>query len=202
MTLETRVVALLELVEDDRRARCEAIAVAARQRSDALLAEAHATARTQMREAFAVERKRAAERLAAARAGLATRRRLYEQQRAAALLAAGLARLPDALRARWRDDAARAAWVDAVVRAAAAALPRDGWRIAHPDDWADAERAALAARLAREHAVAPAFTGDGAIAAGLRIAAGGNVIDGTLAGLTADRAAIGARLLGLVEDVG
>ena len=200
MTLETRVVALLELVEDDRRARCEAIAAAARQRSDALLAEAHATARTQVREAFAVERKRAAERLAAARAGLATRRRLYEQQRAAALLAAGLARLPDALRARWRDDAARAAWVDAVARAAAAALPRDGWRIAHPVDWADAERTALAARLAREPA--PAFAGDAAITAGLRVAAGGIVVDGTLAGLTADRAAIGARLLGLVEDVG
>ena len=201
MTLDTRVVALLELVDEDRRARCEAIAAAARQRIDALLADAHATARAQVREAFAAERTRAAERLAAARAGLATRRRLYEQQRAAALLAVGLARLPDALRARWRDDAARAAWIDAAVRAAAAALPGGDWRIAHPADWADAERAALAARLAREHGVAPAFAGDASIAAGLRIAADGNVVDGTLAGLGADRAALGARLLGLVEDV-
>ncbi|MFO1317947.1 MAG: hypothetical protein U1F58_20310 [Burkholderiales bacterium] len=201
MTLEARVAALLELVEADRCGRCDAIVEATRQRIDALLGEAHAAARAQMREAFAVERKRAAERIAAARAGLATRRRLYEQQRAAALLAVGMERLPAALRARWRDDAARTAWVDAVVAVAATALPRDAWRIAHPVDWAEAERAALGARLAAELATAPAFAAERAIAAGMRIAAGGNVIDGTLAGLLADRATIGARLLGLIEDL-
>lgn len=201
MTLEARVVALLELVDEDRRSRCEAIAAAARQRTDGLLREAHTGARAQVRDAFAVERGRAAERVAAARAGLATRRRLYEQQRAAVLLAAGMERLPDALRQRWRDDAARAAWIAAVVGAAAAALPRSGWRIAHPADWPEAERAGLAARLAGATCDAPAFAADPAIAAGLAVAAGGNVIDGTLSGLTADRAAIGARLLGLLEDL-
>lgn len=201
MTLESRVAALLELVDGDRRDRCEAVAAATRQRIDGLLREAHASARAQVRDAFAVERRRAAERVAAARAGLATRRRLYEQQRAAVLLAAGMERLPDALRQRWRDDAARAGWISAVVDAATAALPRNGWRIAHPVDWPEAERAALVARLAGEYCDAPAFAADPAIAAGLSIAAGGNVIDGTLAGLTADRVAIGARLLGLLEDL-
>ena len=201
MTLESRVAALLELVDGDRRDRCEAVAAATRQRIDGLLREAHASARAQVRDAFAVERRRAAERVAAARAGLATRRRLYEQQRAAVLLAAGMERLPDALRQRWRDDAARAGWISAVVDAATAALPRNGWRIAHPADWPEAERAALVARLAGEYCDAPAFAADPAIAAGLSIAAGGNVIDGTLAGLTADRVAIGARLLGLLEDL-
>lgn len=201
MTLESRVAALLELVDADRRDRCEAVAAATRQRIDGLLREAHASARAQVRDAFAVERRRAAERVAAARAGLATRRRLYEQQRAAVLLAAGMERLPDALRQRWRDDAARAGWISAVVDAATAALPRNGWRIAHPVDWPEAERAALVARLAGEYCDAPAFAADPAIAAGLSIAAGGNVIDGTLAGLTADRVAIGARLLGLLEDL-
>jgi hypothetical protein len=201
MTLEARVVALLELVEEDRRGRCEAIAAAARQRIDALLAEAHATARAQVREAFAAERTHAAERIAAARAALATRRRLYEQQRAAALLAVGMERLPEALRARWRDDAARAAWVDAVVGVASAALPREDWRIVHPVGWADAERDALATRLARELGTAPAFAGDRAIVAGMRICARGNAIDGTLAGLVADRTMLGARLLGLIEDL-
>ena len=201
MTLESRVAALLELVDGDRRDRCEAVAAATRQRIDGLLREAHASARAQVRDAFAVERRRAAERVAAARAGLATRRRLYEQQRAAVLLAAGMERLPDALRQRWRDDAARAGWISAVGDAATAALPRNGWRIAHPVDWPEAERAALVARLAGEYCDAPAFAADPAIAAGLSIAAGGNVIDGTLAGLTADRVAIGARLLGLLEDL-
>jgi hypothetical protein len=153
-----------------------------------------------VRGAFAEERARAAAGVAAARARLATRRRLYEQQRASALLAAGLARLPGVLRDAWRDDALRAEWVDAVVASALSALPRTAWRIAHPQAWPAAERDAVAARLAQALAPPPSFAEDAAIDAGMRISAGGNVIDGTLAGIVADRGAIGARLLGLLES--
>ena len=97
--------------------------------------------------------------VAAARARLATRRRLYEQQRATALLAAGLARLPGVLRDAWRDEALRAAWVDAVVASALAALPRTAWRIAHPPAWPAAEQRAVAARLAPALADAPFLRG-------------------------------------------
>jgi hypothetical protein len=202
MTLDRRTEALLALVEDDRQAKCGAILAEANQRAQALLAQAHADARAQVRAAFAEERARAATLVAAARARLATRRRLYQQQRASALLAAGLARLPGVLRDAWRDDALRRAWVDAVVASALAALPRAGWRIAHPPAWPEAERHAVAARLAPALADAPTFTDDAALDAGMRIGAGGNVIDGTLAGIVADRATIGARLLGLLEVAG
>src|SRR6185295_4150238 len=124
MTLATRTQSLLDLVEADRHANVEALAAEARARRAALIATAHVEARKRMREAFAEERARAAERIGAARAKLATRRRLHEQRRAAALLAAGLVRLPHVLRDYWRDDAARARWIATLVAAALRMLPR------------------------------------------------------------------------------
>jgi hypothetical protein len=131
---------------------------------------------------------------------LSTRRRLHEQRRAAALLALGWQRLPDELRERWRDAAMRRLWVDAVVNAAAETLPRARWTVAHGADWPAAEREALRARLAAEPAMAPTFVADAGITAGLRIAADGNVIDGTLAGLVNDRGEVGAQLLRRLEQ--
>ena len=51
-----------------------------------------------------------------------------------------------------------------------------------------------------ELAMAPTFVADAAIVAGLRIAAAGNVIDGTLAGLVSDRSEVGAQLLRRLEQ--
>ncbi len=196
MTLGLRTQALLDLVEQDRRAQCAAILQQAHEESAARLAQARAEARMRVREAFAEERQRAQARLDAARATLQTRMRLHEQRHASAWLALGWQRLPQALRARWCDDAARRQWVQAALAAARRALPPGAWRIAHAAGWPEAERAALAAQLQRELGSAPSFTLDAALGAGLRVAANGNVVDATLAGLTAERDEIGARLLG------
>lgn len=201
MTLERRTQALLELVEADRHARCSAIADDAHERATTLVRQAHAEARTQMRDAFTEERSRAAQRLAAARAHLATRRRHAEQQRAAALLAVGLARLPDELRRQWAMADTRARWIDAALDSALAVLPRTPWRIEHPDDFGHDEREAITARLVSAQHAAPGFAAEARLAAGLRISANGIVVDGSLTGVIADRSAIGARLLGLLEAV-
>ncbi len=200
MTLDSRTQALLVLVESDRDSRREAILAEARGRARALHAQAHADARARVREAFAEERRRAHEMVAAARANLSTRRRLHEQQRAAALLALGWQRLPAALRQRWQDAALRGLWVDAIVAAAARALPHAPWAVMHGADWPAAERTALGARMATELAMTPIFIADAGISAGLRIAAAGNVIDGTLAGLISDRSEVGAQLLRRLEQ--
>lgn len=200
MTLERRAQALLDLVERDRRAQCEAIFAEARVRAAALVGEARAEARARIREAFAEERRRACDRGAAALAKLQTRRRLHEQQRLAAVLELGWRRLPDALRARWRDGDMRRAWTDAVVTAASRVLPRAEWHIAHDPVWAVAEQQAVGNRIGSDLGVAPVFIADSRIEAGLRIAARGNVVDGTLAGLIADRAEVGALLLRNLEQ--
>jgi len=201
MTLESREEALLTLVERDRAAQCDAFLAAAQGRAAALLGEAHAEALARMREVFAEERRRAHESLAAAHAKLSTRRRLHDQHRTAALLALAWQRLPDALGLRWRDGALRRLWIDAIVAAALKLLPRTQWRIAHGPDWPVEERQALLARLEPDLDGAPACFDDAGIVAGLRIAAGGNVVDGTLAGLVEDRAQVGAQLLRQMEGV-
>ena len=201
MTLESREEALLALVERDRAAQCEAILAAAQGRAAALLGEAHAEALARMREMFAEERRRAHESLAAAHAKLATRQRLHDQHRTAALLALAWQRLPDALGLRWRDGALRRLWIDAIVVDALNVLPRRQWRIAHGPDWPVEEKQALLARLAPDLDAAPACDEAAGIVAGLRIAAGGNVVDGTLAGLVEDRAQVGAQLLRQMESV-
>lgn len=199
MSVDRQTQALLTLVEADRAKKCNAILDEARARVVALLAEAHADARRRMRAAFVEERARRDERVAAARANLQTRRRLASQRRASALLAEGWRKLPAELTRRWRDADARRQWVASVVAGARELLPRSGWRITHAPDWPAAERDALARELAGATGAAPEFVVDANAGAGLRIAAGGNVIDGTLAGLVADRAEIGARLLQLLE---
>jgi len=201
MTLESREEALLVLVENDRAGQCDAILSEAKQRAAVLVGEAHAEALTRVREVFADERRRAHESLAAARAKLATRQRLHDQRRTAELLELAWQLLHDALRLRWRDGALRRCWVDAILAAALKVLPRRQWRIAHGPDWPVAERQALLARLAPDLDAAPACDEDAGIVAGLRIAAGGNVVDGTLAGLVEDRAQVGAQLLRQLEEV-
>jgi len=202
MPVDRQTQALLALVEADRASKCDAILAEAQARAQALLDEAHAAARERIRAAFDEERARRDERVAAARANLQTRRRLALQHRAAALLAEGWRQLPEALVRRWRQPEARAAWVADVVAGARERLPRSAWRITHAPDWPDPEREALARELTAALDAAPELVLDPDARAGLRIAAAGNVIDGTLKGLTADRAEIGARLLQLLEQGG
>ena len=57
----------------------------------------------------------------------------------------------------------------------------------------------MQASLAVDARVAPRFDTDASIAAGLKVVDGTNVVDGTLAGLLADRADVEARLLRLLE---
>jgi hypothetical protein len=200
MTLDARTQALLDLVEADRDRRCREVLETAQRRAAATIRQAHEEARARMHEAFTEERARTGARIASAQANLQTRRRLDLQQRTAALLAAGWRMLPDALQERWRDPVHRAAWVEGIVAAARASLPHAHWRITHPADWPATERDALAAALTEALGAAPEMIASEALRAGLRVAADGNVVDGTLEGLTADRDETGARLLHHLEQ--
>jgi hypothetical protein len=195
VTLRSRTQALLDLVEQERAAQCGAILDEARSQAAVLQARTRAESRAAVHQALAEERSRTRAAIAAAQAELHTRQRLHAQRRVEALLALGWRRLPEALRTRWDDATSRSQWTEHALALARALLPHTGWVIAHGDGWPEPERDALAARLDP----APRFTLDARIDAGLRIAAGGNVVDATLAGLLADRDEIGARLVGLLE---
>lgn len=196
MTLDTRTQALLDLVEQDRAAQCNTIIAQAQAQAATLLAQTRADARLRMREAFAQERQRAQARTAAARATLQTQRRLHAQRQAAAWLAHAWQHLPQTLQARWHDAPARRLWVDATIDNARRLLRPGRWTIVHGPTWPAAERQTLAEQLQRESGTLATFVADESIDAGLRVASGGNVLDATLAGLTADRDEIAAGLLG------
>jgi hypothetical protein len=199
VNIEQQRRALLDLVEADRARQCAQILGDENDRVLALLAQAHADARTRMRQAFEEQRQRRREQIAAALARLATQRRLHEQQRTAALLRLAWQQLPRELLALWQQAAARAAWVAAVLASARARMPGGPWHLVHAPAWPAEERQALAQTLVAESGATPVFEADAAIAAGLKVVANGNAIDGTLAGLLADRPAIEARLLRQLE---
>lgn len=199
MTLQSRMQRLLDLVDADRTSRCDAILRDAHTRAAGMVAAAHADARSRVRSAFAEERRRFEARLASARARLMTHRRACEQRRAGDLLAAGWPQLTTALGERWRDSRCRKSWVASVIAEARKALPTGGWRIVHASGWPHGERDELAGALATTMGARPQFVADESTRAGLRVSADGNVIDGTLDGLIADRAEIGARLLRAME---
>ena len=195
-SIEPSARALLDLIEADRAARCAQILDEARSRATALRTQAQADAVARVRQAFAEQRLRRNERIAAAQARLATQRRLHEQQRSAALLRLAWEQLPGELLALWRQADTRTAWVAQVLAAARDSMPGTNWRVLHAPDWPAAERQATLATLDP----GTQFEADPALTAGLRVAAAGNVIDGTLAGLLAERAEFEARLLRLLEE--
>ena len=199
MNTEHQMRALLDLVEADRARQCGQILGDAKARADALLAQAHADARSRMRQAFDDQRQRRREQIAAAQARLATQRRLHEQQRTAALLRLAWDQLPRELIALWQQPASRASWVTHVLASARARMPRGPWHLVHAPAWPAEEQQALAQQLVTGSGHTPVFEVDATIAAGLKVAANGNAIDGTLAGLLADRPAIEARLLRQLE---
>jgi hypothetical protein len=190
--------ALLDLVEADRARQCAELLGEARARAAAVHEQAHREARERMRQAFAEQRQRRADQLAAAQARLATHRRLHEQQRTAALLALARQRLPLELQSLWQGAETRRAWVAGTLAAARQRLPMGAWRVVHAADWSVAECAPAADELARAGTTL-VFAADPDIAAGLKVMAAGNVIDGTLAGLLAGRADFESRLLRLLE---
>lgn len=192
--------ALMDLVEADCRQQCALALGEAQRRAAAVRSQAQADARARLGQAFAGQRARRDEAIAAAQARLATQRRLHAQQRTAALLRLAWDQLPAELRRLWQQPATRAAWVAHVLSSARAHMPQGGWHIVHAVDWPAPEQQALAGRLAGDSGSAPQFEPDPAIAAGLKVVAGGNVIDGTLGGLLADRAEFEARLLRRLED--
>jgi hypothetical protein len=198
-SLERQTRALLELIEAERARQCAELLGEAGSRAAALRAAAHAEARSRVRQAFAEERARFADRVSAAEARLATQRRLHEQQRITALLQLAWEQLPGELIALWHQPDPRARWIEQVLASARGALRPGAWGIVHAPDWPAAERKRLAQVVTQDAGAAPHFEADAAIAAGLKIVAAGNVVDGTLDGLLADRIGLEARLLSGLE---
>ena len=200
MKLEQRAAALLELVETQRKRRCAELLGPAQAQARDILRAARTEARRRVHATIVEQRQRMAAEIGAAQARLATERRLVAQGRATRMLALAWAEVSRELQARWQTKDGRRRWVESHLTRALS-LPREVWEIRHPRDWPEAERDAAAAWLTGQGISAVRFAADESIAAGLRMTAGHNSIDATLAGLLAERAAIEGRLLDLLGAV-
>ena len=200
MKVDGQAQALLDLVEADRKEKC-----------DAILADAKAAARRSCARPTRTRGRGCARpsRRSGCAATRAPRRRTRTCRRddgsrnssaPRALLAAGWERLPGELVRRWRMPDLRRAWIAIVVAEACKSLPGRSWRVAHAPDWPVREWTAGNAEFAEAPAAECAFDADARIGAGMKISAGGCIVDGTLDGLLSDRAEIGSRLLQLLNE--
>lgn len=199
MTVDLRAQALIELVESDAREQCAALTVESEARARALVREARGAARARASAALAEERRRLHAQLGAAEARLANARRQHAQRRHQWLLDAAWQRLPALLAQRWQTPESRALWIARMIEAARLSFPAGAWTLVHGADFTAADQT-LAGNLAQQTGATLEFVADHALAAGLKLRAGGNLIDGSATGLLADRAMVGSRLLDVLRE--
>jgi hypothetical protein len=201
MTLAERTAALVATVEQYRAERCAELLQPAAAEARAIVKGALTDARRRVTTAIDEERKRLRRDVGAVEASLATERRLVAQQRAVRQLDRAWVALRGALARRWSEPAARRAWVEAHLARAVECLAHDAeWRIRHHAAWRDDERRDATESL-RSRGIRAVFEHDPALAAGVVVVCGHNVLDASLDGLLADRAGIEGRLLQRLEDV-
>lgn len=199
MSIETRLDALLRLIEEHRDAHCAGHREKAARDAADLVSSAWRGARERTRGVLEAERGRHAASVAREEANLAIERRLAHQRGLRAALAQAWARLEAALRERWSDAQARRAWIEHHLESAARLIAAEAWTIEHGPDWSEAERGWVSDWLDAHAPCKATFSADAAIGAGFRVRAGHNLFDATLDGLLGDRAQIEGRLLAAME---
>ncbi len=187
---------LLDYILSVRDKRCGEIRAQATEQAATVVRDAFATARTHVKTAIAAERRLMQQHYVEVDAHLASRRRQQAQQRDSLLLNKARARLREVLLARWQQPELRLQWQRHAAQQANAWLPQARrWRVEHATGMDESECLGLKAMLRREGTAAIEFEPNPALEAGLRIHAKGVVLDTSLDGLLADRAALDARLL-------
>lgn len=197
---EARLQHLLQVVAQNRDEQCAALRNEARTQARQVVRQAWGDARTRLHQKVLATRAQVRQQLSAAEARNQTRLRLQRHEADRTLLARAREPLGERLRQRWQHDASRRQWIDSLVEQAAGALLGSDWRVEHPADWPEPERAGLAQRLAGELNRIAVFEADPGIAAGLRICAGPACIDGTVEGLLRARPRIEALILATLNE--
>lgn len=197
MNLEEREQGLLRLVAQYRDSECRALLDTARAEARALITRTYQGERARLHQRVVSERADARARIHAARAERDTRERAGGERANAALIAAAWPRLHETLLARWHDPEARRAWVEAVIEQGLRVLPPGTWTLRHAPDGPILDWQTLVKGLAERLGAEPRVFADQSLTAGLRIACGQALLDGSLEGLLRDRARIEARLLAL-----
>lgn len=190
---------LLAVIAADRDARCRAILAPAEEAAAARVAEALREARAALRRGLASERSSMRAQLDSVRAQRDAAVRERHQRIVLAVVAEGWPLLAAALGRRWEAPDRRQQWIAAALDAARAKLPPGDWCIRHPPGLSAAEIEAMRGRLAAQGIAEVRCEAAEEIDAGFEIRVGTACLDATAAGLLADRAEVGGRLVQLWE---
>jgi len=170
---------------DELRARTEI-------ECQSLRRQARHEARARMHAAVAEKRRRVAERCRAVDIECEEQRRASSFTRTVQLADRALARLPEALAARWRDPEARRTWCESAFATAARVLRGREWIVEVAAGVPEAERRSLETAATVLGASIRQWRDSPAVA-GLRIGHDRTWIDATAARLLADRTALASR---------
>jgi hypothetical protein len=184
---------LLQLIAENREARCRVERERAAAEARAVVRQAHASARARLRTVVEQASSGPRERLARAEAQHRTRERLAHQRRVQARLEQGLRLVRELLERAWLDPTERSGWIERAAQRALEVLPGGRWDVTHAPALPEAERERLRQLLLAKSVRDVEFAS--AAGAGVKFASGSAVFDATLEGLLGDRAAIEARLL-------
>jgi vacuolar-type H+-ATPase subunit E/Vma4 len=198
--IDTRLQHLLDVVERNRKERCEAVLDEARDQAQKLVKQAYEDARKRLHSKVQATREDARQRLAAAEAQRQTRARLERQNADRALLERAWEPLNEQLLRNWHEADTRRRWIDNLIQQASMNLVGKPWRIEHPADWPEEERTDLLAQLVETSGSVPEFTGKTRIKAGLRICAGDACVDGTRCGLLRSRSRVEGIMLAKLNE--
>jgi hypothetical protein len=198
--VDAQLLNLLQVVERNRDERCRVLLDEAHAQARQLLQQAHHAARERLHRKVLVSREEARQQLASAHAQRQTHLRLQRHRADEMLLARAWVPLGEQLLRRWQQQHSRLLWVDSTVEQARSMLLERHWKIEHPADWPEPERAALARRLQSDLGAPPVFVLQTQIAAGLRICAGPTCIDATRDGLLRARTRIEAMMLATLNE--
>lgn len=200
--IDAQVLRLLDIVRVYQRQQCDALLRQAEKESEAIVRQAYRRARRNIHDDIQLTRQHIRDTMAAARARQHT---LVMQQRHTAALSfieQCWVALERSLQDRWRQPQCRREWVTQILSAAVAVMPAGDWEVAHPEDWSAQEQGELARQVQKVPGVNLQFNPEPRLVAGIRIVADGTSVDGSLAGLLADRNAIEALILATAARVG
>jgi hypothetical protein len=193
--VDAQVQRLLEIVNSYQQEQCDVLLEQAGQQSQQIIRHAYRDARLRLHHDIQDRRQHMQQELSATRARLHT---MLMQQRHRAdqeFLARSWELLMQKLLQRWQQADNRKLWLQKVVDTALQVLPAVQWEVAHPEDWPESERTALQKRLTGNSQRQLTLIADATIKAGIRISADGAVVDGSLAGMLADRGRIESEVL-------
>jgi hypothetical protein len=193
--LNSQAQALLQRVTEDRDRRCTVLRAATLTQAMQIVRSARAEARDSVHKSVIQERARMdfGLRQAAARADIEVRRR--EGRKSRELLEQMWTEIAASLESRWRNPALRRAWIDAAMSQAGALLSGRAWLIEVGSQCTEQEHGELADLARGRGAGTVEWSPHTAMAAGLRIRAGGVCVDATVPGLLRQRDAVEAAFL-------